>query len=174
MSAAHGLLIGSGCARRRLLVLLATGLLSFSPLRGEERDFRDIQLALYARRALLQDQELAPLNLGVRVEYGEATLWGTVPSRALEEKALKLVGKVQGIYKVRSDLRVVSNGLAEALRKLLDGLAADGVPLDLFPGGARDSSSPLAELLSPPGESTPSLTQSARPEREDSSPVRPL
>src|SRR3954470_14031744 len=39
---------------------------------------RDVGLTVRARQALRRDKELAPLNLGVKVREGVATLWGPV------------------------------------------------------------------------------------------------
>lgn len=63
----------------------------------------DVRLASHARRALLEDRLLAPLNLGVKVKDGVATLWGPVPSSDIEQKALKTIQGVEGIVAVRSE-----------------------------------------------------------------------
>jgi len=68
---------------------------------------RSVRLELHARKSLLDDDQLAGLNLGVRVREGVATLWGSVPSKVLAEQAVKKVGAVQGILDVRSELQVV-------------------------------------------------------------------
>src|SRR4051794_23423697 len=61
----------------------------------------DVRLTSHARRALLEDCQLAPLNLGVKVKDGVATLWGPVPSEKVAEEALERVKGVEGIAGVR-------------------------------------------------------------------------
>jgi hypothetical protein len=76
------------------------------PVRPAVSPLQDLRLSLNARRALLQDRGLAPLNLSVQVRQGVATVWGPVPSEALANRALNLVRGVEGIDRVRSDLYV--------------------------------------------------------------------
>jgi BON domain-containing protein len=64
------------------------------------------QLALFARDKLLADEVLAPLNLGVTVRGGVATLWGTVPSPALAHRAQERIRGVAGLAQIRNDLRI--------------------------------------------------------------------
>src|SRR5262245_17610969 len=64
----------------------------------------DARVTLRARRALAKDRLLKELNLGVRVHYGVATLWGPVPSAELAARAVRLVGKVEGVHQVRDEL----------------------------------------------------------------------
>jgi osmotically-inducible protein OsmY len=68
---------------------------------------RDVEVTIRAREALGKDRELAPLNLGVKVRRGEATLWGPVPSAALIRRATQVLENVRGVYKVRSELYIV-------------------------------------------------------------------
>src|SRR5262245_41730962 len=68
----------------------------------------DCQLALFARDKLLADEVLGPLNLGVTVRAGVATLWGTVPSPALAHRAQERIRGVPGLAQVRNDLRISS------------------------------------------------------------------
>jgi osmotically-inducible protein OsmY len=70
--------------------------------------FRDVEATIRAREALGKDQELAPLNLGVKVRKGVATLWGPVPSEALIRRATQALEKVRGVYEVRSEVYVVA------------------------------------------------------------------
>jgi hypothetical protein len=70
---------------------------------GQERDN---QLSLMARQTLLQDETLAPWNLGVRVTQRGATLWGAVPSAALARRAESKLRALPGMLEVRSELRI--------------------------------------------------------------------
>jgi hypothetical protein len=82
---------------------------SGSPLTDEDR-----QLAVFAREALLQDGILGPLNLGVTVRSGVATLWGTVPTIALARRADERVRSVPGLAQVKNDLRIIADDDATA------------------------------------------------------------
>jgi hypothetical protein len=75
--------------------------------RPEASSVRSIRLELHARKSLLDDKQLAGLNLGVRVREGVATLWGSVPTRELTDRAVKKVSGVLGILDVHSELLVV-------------------------------------------------------------------
>jgi BON domain len=98
-------------ARARLATLVAVALLPLLPPNLSAADpeavSRDAMLTLKARKALRQEETLAPLNLGVRVRGGAATLWGRVPSESLAAKAVEQVRQVPGISAVRSELAVV-------------------------------------------------------------------
>lgn len=65
---------------------------------------RDMQVTIYARKALSEDAALARLNLGVNVRDGIATVWGPVPSNDLSRKAVQKLEGVKGVLQVRSDL----------------------------------------------------------------------
>src|SRR4051794_38164867 len=123
------------CPRRTLLVaaVLLAGLTVHAESPSQSFDARDVQLTLYVRRALSQDPDLARLNLFVSVRHGEATLSGAVPAWDIAERALKLVEKVEGIYFVRSSLRVSAARPEDALQDLLGGLADGGSGRDLLP-----------------------------------------
>jgi hypothetical protein len=96
-----------------LLLLLPVGALA-QPLAGfphrDDWDFltRDTYLMLQARRALLLDPDLAPLNLGVSVHGGVATLWGTAPSVDLAVEAAALLRQLPDLAEVRNELEVDS------------------------------------------------------------------
>jgi len=71
------------------------------PLPEKKLTFRDIQLSVHARRALADDPDLAPANLGVRVQDNVAVLWGPVSSEALKRRAVDVVKKVKGVFTVK-------------------------------------------------------------------------
>jgi hypothetical protein len=60
----------------------------------------DCRLTLYARQALLRDNTLEPLNLGVSVKQYVATVWGSAPTKQLADRALDTVRKVNGVANV--------------------------------------------------------------------------
>ncbi len=71
------------------------------PLPEKKLTFRDIQLSVHARKALADDPDLGPLNLGVRVQDNTAVLWGPAPSEALKRRAVEVVKKVKGVFSVK-------------------------------------------------------------------------
>jgi hypothetical protein len=99
-----------GDGRALLAVVLLAGLCSVTNLADagppEPACFRDVRYTMLARKVLLGDRDLAPLNLGVRVHNRVATLWGPVPSLELMEKAVRLLRNVPDILDVRNELHV--------------------------------------------------------------------
>ena len=65
---------------------------------------RDMQVTIFARRALSAYPTLAKLNLTVTVRDGVATVWGPVPNGQIGKQAVKQLEMVKGIYQVKSDL----------------------------------------------------------------------
>jgi hypothetical protein len=86
------------------------GLLIFSPslFAIEPSSAKDSQFTLYARQAIMQDEELSRFNLGVTVRSGVATLWGTLPNAALARQATERVRQVPGLIDVRGEIRLVA------------------------------------------------------------------
>jgi osmotically-inducible protein OsmY len=147
-----------------MLLLALCGQFAAEP--PSQTDVRDVELTVYARRALLQDDVLGNLNLGVRVEYGVATLWGAAPSREAGARAVQVLKTVRGIYQVRDELSYRNTGTDEAVRKLLSGLAESNGPLDLAPWLPSTHKAPTGSL-SPalsrvPGETDRAEVLSAR------------
>src|SRR5947207_6099690 len=69
------------------LFVPAGGLAPAGTIRLAPDPTQDLGHTIQARRLLLEDPDLAPLNLGVRVRNRVATLWGPVPSADLALKA---------------------------------------------------------------------------------------
>jgi hypothetical protein len=146
------------------LLLLATAASALTaPL--DRVDVRDVEIALYVRRSLMQDPELAALNIGVSVRLNEATLWGNVPTVKLAERALRLAEDTKGVYAVRNDLTIHDNPREETLRQLVEGLAGKGVDLAPLSEPPAESGSGLSSVvLGPPGEAKPQQVFNARPD----------
>jgi hypothetical protein len=119
---------------------------------GSPLTARDCQLALFAREALLKDEVLRPLNLGVTVRSGTATLWGTVPNLALGRRAEERVRGVLGIVQVKSDLRVVTGDD--------DTVELRQAPNPALQGPAKYRNRPIP-LVSREEQSLPSLNKTA-------------
>src|SRR5205823_4789472 len=101
-----------------ILALIAVGMLAPATEAAPRLTFpwlRDMQVTIYARRALLEEPALAALNLGVNVRDGVATVWGPVPNEEIGRKAVKRVEMVQGVLKVRSDFYLLGPKKEEEL-----------------------------------------------------------
>jgi osmotically-inducible protein OsmY len=94
---------------KRLVGLLFASALwaaGLGPALAGEAD--DAALVLTARTALARDKSLVPLNLGVCVEDGLATLFGAVPAVDLGKRAEDIVRAVPGIRGVASEIHVLA------------------------------------------------------------------
>jgi hypothetical protein len=129
-----------------LVALCPGGLARAADSAGVRGLFRDMRLGVQARRALAADEGLKKLNLTVRVENGEATVWGPVPSSELERRAVALLGEVNGIRRVRSELYIVP-GAGEPAPALLALLPPPTVVQVASPD--RDTGELKRDLLTP-------------------------
>jgi hypothetical protein len=68
---------------------------------------RDVLHTVSARRALYQDAQLAPLNLGVKVHNRVAVLWGPVPSLELARRAVDVLKALPDLVRIQSELEIV-------------------------------------------------------------------
>ncbi|MCS6851541.1 MAG: BON domain-containing protein [Gemmataceae bacterium] len=100
---------------RRLLWLAVVSVsLAARPLQAandspvDDLRLNDCLTTLRARDVLARDPVLGPLNLGVSVQSGVATLWGAVPSAAPAWRAGELLSQVAGVLEVRNALEVIS------------------------------------------------------------------
>lgn len=73
-------------------------LFTSSPKQGQ----KDIETEARVRRALRNDRQLTPLNLGVHLSGGIARLYGPVPSQELRQRAITIVERVEGVLKVNA------------------------------------------------------------------------
>jgi hypothetical protein len=76
------------------------------PSRPAEFTARDLELMLRATRLLLEDEDLAKLPLGVSVRDRVATLWGTVPTKEIAQRAEDRLKQLLGLAAVRSQLHI--------------------------------------------------------------------
>jgi hypothetical protein len=67
---------------------------------------RDLTLTVHARRLLLEDPVLSPLNLNVSIKGNVARLWGLVPTEDLRTMAGKKIQKMPGVFFVRNEITV--------------------------------------------------------------------
>lgn len=97
-----------GPLRWSVIFLLTTGV---TPLFAAPPDapLQDVLHTMQARKALLDDDTLARLNIGVKVEGRVAVLWGPVPSA---DAALRAEAKLRGLIElidVRNELIITSD-----------------------------------------------------------------
>lgn len=124
----------------RLLVLLpATLWLNDGPARGavasDSND--DLILTVLARKALLDDRDLASLNLGVRVHRRVATLWGPVPSVATAQRAVGMLTSLPELVSVQNDMHVADDSLPFA------------TPVAITPPATNQHQSSASQLSTP-------------------------
>lgn len=92
------------------LVLAASALAGLSGSTASAADdeiLRDLWLTVQARKQLLDDPELAQLNIGVKVSRRIATLWGPVPSAPLALRAEQRVRVLIELIAVQNRLIIV-------------------------------------------------------------------
>jgi hypothetical protein len=85
------------------LLLLLTPVARAVPQSGDDLPL-DLRLTLTARQALADDDDLAPLRLGVTVHQRVAILWGVAPSTELIRRAVQRLQSVPGLAGVRSEV----------------------------------------------------------------------
>jgi len=109
---------------------------------------RDWLLTNQARRAILKDEQLAPLRLGVTVKDRVATIWGTIPSDETAKRADELLRKISGIAVVMNDCRIVrSDPIPEAVAAAVKNARSDG---DETTTVARPDTTPTSRVVAKP------------------------
>lgn len=94
------------CGLRLAMGWLLAGAASAAPPLGAEHLEMDVEQTMLCRRALAEDPVLAPLNLGVRVRAGVATLWGPAPSSAVSRRAEECLRTLIELVDVSNRLHV--------------------------------------------------------------------
>src|SRR3979490_16022 len=72
----------------------------------------DLWQTVQARKLLMDDPQLGPLDLGVQVTSRVAVLWGPVPSRELAYRAEQRLRTLYDLVEVRNRLTLDSDGAA--------------------------------------------------------------
>ncbi len=78
----------------------AEGEQSAAPFSSLTQTTKDIEIVARIRQALRQDAQLHPLNLGVRMSGGVASLSGPVPTLELKKRVISIVERVEGVLTV--------------------------------------------------------------------------
>ncbi len=123
----------------RSLLLGAITISMESSLRAGSVDFepgRDFLQTIQARKALLDDPQLARLNLGIQVQAGVAKLWGPVPTLELSQRAEQKLRSLIELLDVRNDLIVTDEDMVPTPQPSAPSVLPDYVPPAL-PSGPR-------------------------------------
>jgi osmotically-inducible protein OsmY len=134
----------------------------------------DTQLTFKARGALRDADGLTFLNLGVRIHRGVATLWGSVPTAELAQRAVETVRLVPGVTTVKNELAVVPpDGFGPEILPSIS-LAPETWPAPL----ATATPPPGGALVTRPGEhgpvpGQPALSGQTPPAAETTAETRP-
>jgi hypothetical protein len=138
-----------------LLALALLPLRAGTPWRPSD-DFpsADTQLTFKARAALRDADGLTFLNLGVRLHRGVATLWGSVPSAELAQRAVETVRRVPGVTSVKNELAIVpADGFGPEI------LPSISLTPEKGPAPATGNPPPAGALATRPGEHGPVPSQ---------------
>lgn len=76
------------------------------PLRLDDATSRDVRQTIQARKMLIEEPDLATLNIGVTVRNRVAILWGPVPSAESAFRAELCLRTMIGLVEVRNELFV--------------------------------------------------------------------
>ncbi len=159
-AAATGLLLGLASTP------CAAGVIAVPPANAQASE-RDLMLTILARRTLLLDAELGPLNVGVRVRYRVATLWGPVPSAELGFKAEQRLRALVELLEVRSELIVAPDSItAPGSAAPLPAGFLPPAPPPALPGLPREMPAPPPLPMAPAiGAPSPVIDETELPPR---------
>lgn len=126
-----GLLLGAaGCTTGTVAAgLLAGGTAAGYYAGRDERDLQTIKqdavITSTIKGWFLSDKEINGLNINVDTYRGVVTLYGSVETKHVEESAMRMASKANGVTKVISKLTVINEGDASTSAPVSSG--GDGV-----------------------------------------------
>ena len=125
---------------------------------------RDLWQTVQARKILLDDPQLAPLNLGVVVKNRTATLWGPVPSNELAFRAEQRLRNLVEIFEIRNRLIVEpgDDGPAPAAAPAAPQVLPEASPPAVGPARPRPPALQQSRNVFLAGIVTPTETLTAR------------
>src|SRR5947209_18381545 len=112
-------------------------LLPAAAARAQDAIDGDIWHTLLARTALAKDEQLSPLNLGVRVRNRVATLWGAVPSPELAKRAVERLKALEDLREVRNQMDLDEEGLAPPRPAVRPPYLPESLPDNLSPAAGN-------------------------------------
>jgi len=94
--------------KHRFAVATAAALLGLAgcATSGGNTFFDDAATTMRVKKAIYNDPSLKVMDIGVTTEAGVVDLTGTVKSKAERTKATAVASKVEGVKKVKNDLKV--------------------------------------------------------------------
>ena len=95
--------------KRRFALVIAAALLGLAGCAtsgGGNSFFDDAAITARVKKAIYNEPTLKVMNVSVTTEDGVVALSGTVKSKAERTKATAIAGKVEGVKKVKNDLKV--------------------------------------------------------------------
>ncbi len=87
------------------LVVEAVQRAEYQPTDESKQAFEDLTVTSRVQAALITSQNTRNLNLNVKAEKGQVSVWGTVDDAALEAEIIRIVKDVPGVAKVFADIR---------------------------------------------------------------------
>jgi osmotically-inducible protein OsmY len=94
--------------KHRFAVATAAALLGLAgcATSGGNTFFDDAATTMRVKKAIYNDPSLKVMDIGVTTEAGVVDLTGTVKSKAERTKATAVASKVEGVKRVKNDLKV--------------------------------------------------------------------
>lgn len=89
-------------------VFLAAALLGLSGCASTGAFFDEASTTAKVKKAIYSEPSLKVMDISVSTEDGVVELSGTVKSRAERARAAQVAARVEGVKKVKNDLKVVS------------------------------------------------------------------
>lgn len=77
----------------------------YQPTEESRQAFEDLTVTSRVQAALITSQSTRNLNLNVKAEKGQVSVWGTVDEAALEQEIIRIVKAVPGVTQVSADIR---------------------------------------------------------------------
>jgi osmotically-inducible protein OsmY len=95
--------------KHRFALVIAAALLGLAGCAtsgGGNSFFDDAAITARVKKAIYNEPTLKVMNIGVTTDNGVVDLTGTVKSKAERSKATAVATKVEGVKKVKNDLKV--------------------------------------------------------------------
>jgi osmotically-inducible protein OsmY len=94
--------------KHRFALVIAAALLGLAgcATSGGNTFFDDAATTMRVKKAIFDEPSLKSMNVSVATEAGVVSLSGTVKSKAERTKATAVASKVEGVKRVKNDLKV--------------------------------------------------------------------
>ncbi len=102
----------SGCAPALVVGGAAAGYYVANEERGVGQILDDTSITAAINARYLKESDVSAININVNTHNGVVTLYGSVPSRAVEDKAIQLA-KVKGVKRIISKITIVGDQIMD-------------------------------------------------------------